>query len=447
MDEWSQSRRRWLQSVAASALGAGRLGATTLGLSASGWLPGLAHAAADDPARKRSCILLWMNGGPSQTDTFDPKPDHANGGPFRPISTKTPGLFLGEHLPQLATHSEKLAIVRSMQTREGDHGRATFHLRTGNLPQGAIQFPVLGSLVAHERGQPHDLPGYVSVTPPRVFAPEAISAGFLGPRFAPLMVGRETQADYRMDAGEGQLSVQDLELARGISAERARGRLDLLTEFTREFAQSRPGLGTSGHRTAYEQACRLMRPEAARAFDLDDEPKDLQERYGRHRFGQGCLLARRLIERGVPFVEVTLGGWDTHDENFTKVKDLCNVLDPAWSTLLADLQTRGLLEQTLVVCMGEFGRTPGINPRNGRDHYPHAWSVVLSGGGIRGGTVAGRTGQDGMLVEDRPTSVPDLLATILTALGLDPRKQNMSNVNRPIRLTDPDAKPVTEILG
>jgi hypothetical protein len=431
------SRRQWLQSMAVS----------TLGVSASGWLPYLATAAADDPARKRSCILLWMNGGPSQTDTFDPKPDHPNGGPFRSIQTKTPGLLLGEHLPQLATHSDELAVIRSMETREGDHGRATFHLRTGNLPQGAIQFPVLGSLVANERQQSRDLPGFVSVTPPRVFAPESISAGFLGPRFAPLMVGREAQADYRMDAGGGNLKVQDLERARGIDAARAQERLNLLAEFTQDFTSAHPGMGTSGHRTAYEQACRLMQPEAARAFDVDEEPASLRDRYGRHRFGQGCLLARRLIERGVPFVEVTLGGWDTHDDNFQKVKDLCNVLDPAWSTLLADLRSRGLLENTLVVCMGEFGRTPGINPRQGRDHYPHAWSVVLSGGGVRGGSMAGRTGKDGMTVEDRPTSVADLLATILLALGLDPRKQNMSNVNRPIRLADPDARPLWEILS
>jgi uncharacterized protein (DUF1501 family) len=431
------SRRHWLQSVTAS----------SLGLSASGWLPQLASAAADDPTRKRSCILLWMNGGPSQTDTFDPKPEHKNGGPFRAISTATPGLFLGEHLSKLAAHSEKLAVVRSMETREGDHGRATFHLRTGNLPQGAIQFPVLGSLVANERQESHDLPGFISVTPPRLFAPESISAGFLGPRFAPLMVGREAQADYRVDAGGGVLKVQDLERARGIDSLRSQDRLDLLAELTQEFTKTHPGLGTAGHRTAYEQARRLMQPEAAGAFDLDEEPAALRDRYGRHRFGQGCLLARRLIERKVPFVEVTLGGWDTHDDNFKKVADLCNVLDPAWSTLLDDLSARGLLDDTLVVCMGEFGRTPGINPRQGRDHYPHAWSVVLSGGGIRGGSIAGRTGNDGMIVEDRPTSVPDLLATILLALGLDPRKQNMSNVNRPIRLADPDAKPLSEILA
>ena len=431
------SRRRSLQAIMAG----------TLGLSSSGWLPQLATAAAGDPLRKRNCILLWMNGGPSQTDTFDPKPGHPNGGPFKTISTSTAGLFLSEHLPKLATHSNDLAVIRSMETREGDHGRATFHLRTGNLPQGAIQFPVLGALVAHERQQNLDLPGYVSVTTSRLFAPESISAGFLGPKFSPLMVGqRDATIGFQAESGGTSLKVQDLERPRRIDSLRSQQRLDLLADLTEEFMETHPGLGTSGHRSAYEQANRLMKPEAARAFDIDDEPAALRDQYGRNRFGQGCLLARRLVERGVPFVEVTLGGWDTHDDNFTHVANLCRTLDPAWSTLLDDLRSRGLLEDTLVICMGEFGRTPGINPRQGRDHYPNAWSVVLSGGGIRGGSVVGRTSRDGLTVEDRPTSVPDILATILLALGLDPKKQNMSNVNRPIRLADPDAKPVTEIL-
>lgn len=432
----SWSRREWLQSVAAS----------ILGVSAAGWLPLRTHAAGQ-PTRKRSCILLWMNGGPSQTDTFDPKPGHPNGGPFQTIQTKVPGMALSEHLPQVAAQADRIAVVRSMETREGDHGRATFHLRTGNLPQGAIQFPVLGSLIANEQHSSSDLPGFVSITPQRLLAPEAISAGFLGPRFAPLMVGNEAQTLFQADNGNGSLKVKDLDLPKEVDSLRCQERLSLLDDFTQDFTKTHPGLGTSGHKAAYEQARRLMQPDAARAFDLENEPASLRDNYGRHRFGQGCLLARRLIERGVPFVEVTLGGWDTHDDNFSKVKRLCNILDPAWATLLTDLQSRGLLEQTLVVCMGEFGRTPGINPRQGRDHYPNAWSVVLSGGGVRGGSIIGRTSDDGLTVEDRPTSVPDLLATILLAIGLDPRKQNMSNVNRPIRLVDPVAKPLTEILG
>jgi uncharacterized protein (DUF1501 family) len=223
--------------------------------------------------------------------------------------------------------------------------------------------------------------------------------------------------------------------------------LDLLRDLEAEFLPTRPGPGPASHVTAYDRAVRFRREAAARAFDLSTEPAALRDRYGRSLFGQGCLLARRLVERGVPFVEVTLGGWDTHDNNFEQVRSLCEVLDPAWAALLEDLGDRGLLDTTLVVWMGEFGRTPGINPRNGRDHYPAAWSVVLGGGGIRGGQAVGRTSKDGLAVEDRPVSVPDLMATVCLAIGLDPRKQNASNVNRPIRQADPAADPVKEVLG
>jgi hypothetical protein len=423
------SRRDWLGLSAAGLAG-----------SLSGWLPLLAADAARAPARRRSCILLWMQGGPSQTDTFDPKPGHPNGGPFRAIETAAPGVRVGEHLPRLAQRMKNLAVVRSMSTKEGDHGRATQHVRSGNLPQGPIEFPTFGSLVAHERARPEDdLPGYVSISP-RGLGPAALTAGFLGPSFAPVVVGGDGE-------GEGELRVQDLGLPAGVSAERARARLDQLRESEAEFLASRPGTGTRSHSAAYDRADRLMRPSAARAFGLAEEKSELRDRYGRNRFGQGCLLARRLVERGVPFVEVTLGGWDTHDNNFAQVKNLCDVLDPAWSALLDDLGERGLLDSTVVAWMGEFGRTPGINPCNGRDHYPAAWSAVLGGGGIRGGQAFGRTGADGKTVEDRPVSVPDLLATVCLALGIDPMKQNMSNVGRPIRVVDPGAKPLTEVLA
>jgi hypothetical protein len=378
-----------------------------------------------------------MAGGPSQWDTFDLKPGHANGGPFKEIDTAAPGVRISEHLPQLAKQMKRLAVLRSMRTREGDHGRATAHLHTGYLPQASIRFPSLGSLVAHELADAGaDLPGFVSVMPQGAFAQSSVAAGFLGPRHAPLVVA----------AGRGALKVEDLE-APAVSAGRARERAELLREVQAEFLASRPGSGTASHVTAYDRAARLQRRSAARAFDLGEEKDALRDRYGRGLFGQGCLLARRLVERGVPFVEVTLGGWDTHDNNFEQVQSLCGMLDPAWATLMSDLEERGLLDSTLVVWMGEFGRTPGINPRNGRDHYPAAWSVVLGGGGIRGGQVVGRTSKDGSAVEDRPVAVPDLMATVCLALGLDPKKQNPSNVNRPIRLADPSAAPVKEVLA
>jgi hypothetical protein len=422
------SRRAWLRR-AGLGLGAGAV---------SGWLGSLAAQAAGDPRRKRACILLWMAGGPSQTDTFDLKPGHANGGPFRAIDTAAPGVRISEHFPQLAMRMKHLAVVRSMHTREGDHGRATAHLRTGYLPQGSIRFPSLGALVSNELADgAADLPGFVSVVPQGEFAQPAVAAGFLGPRHAPLVVG----------ASGGALEVEDLEPPRAITPRRSRERLDLFHDLEAEFLASRPGPGTVSHVSAYDRAVRLRSEAAARAFDLAGESAALRERYGRGLFGQGCLLARRLVERGVPFVEVTLGGWDTHDNNFEQVRSLSGVLDPAWATLLDDLADRGLLETTLVVWMGEFGRTPGINPRNGRDHYPAAWSVVLGGGGIRGGQAVGRTSKDGSAVEDRPVSVPDLMATVCLALGLDPRKQNPSNVNRPIRLADPSAVPIKEVLA
>jgi uncharacterized protein (DUF1501 family) len=378
-----------------------------------------------------------MAGGPAQTDTFDLKPAHANGGPFKEIDTAAPGVKIGEHFPQLAKQMKRLAVLRSMQTKEGDHSRATAHLRTGYRPQGSIRFPSLGALVSHERADAEaDLPGFVSVTPQGAFAQPSVAAGFLGPQHAPLVVGSRG----------GTLKVEDLETS-AISAERSQERLELLREMEANFLTSRPGAGTASHVTAYDRAVRLGRESAARAFDLSEEKNALRDRYGRSLFGQGCLLARRLVERGVPFVEVTLGGWDTHDNNFEQVKSRYGVLDPAWATLIEDLNDRSLLDSTLVVWMGEFGRTPGINPRNGRDHYPAAWSVVLGGGGIKGGQTVGRTSKDGLAVEDRPVSVPDLMATICLALGLDPKKQNQSNVSRPIRLADPSAEPVKEVLA
>jgi uncharacterized protein (DUF1501 family) len=195
-----------------------------------------------------------------------------------------------------------------------------------------------------------------------------------------------------------------------------------------------------------------MRTAASKAFNLEEEPDPLRDAYGRNLFGQGCLIARRLVERGVPFVEVTLdqvnnNNWDTHGDNFNVVRQLSEVLDPAWGSLMQDLKARGLLESTLIVWMGEFGRTPVVNGNKGRDHYPGAWSTVLGGGGIRGGRVVGRTSADGARVEERPVSVPDFLATICLALGIDPLKQNLSNVGRPIRIVDKAAQPIREIVA
>ena len=237
-----------------------------------------------------------------------------------------------------------------------------------------------------------------------------------------------------------------------VGGEAIRERLGLLSWLNDRFVASHAAPAAIGHKTAYERAVKLMRSESAKVFDLDTEPDKVREAYGRNRFGQGCLLARRLVEQGVPFVEVTHGGngaigWDTHTNNFDTVKELSGTLDAAWATLMAELQSRGLLETTLIVWMGEFGRTPKIARGNGRDHWPNSWTTVLAGGGIKGGQVVGRTSASGEGIEDRPVQVPDLINTVCQALGVNPKKQNDSNVGRPIRIADPTAEPLREVLS
>jgi hypothetical protein len=444
------SRRDWLKLSAAG----------VVGYSLSGWLEAFAADTADHPQRKRSCILLWMNGGPSQMDTFDLKPGHANGGTFKEIDTKVPGIKISEHLPKMATHTDRMALVRSMCTKEADHGRATYQMRTGHLPGGPVQYPTLGSVFSKELGaESAELPNFVSIAPYRFFSPAAYGPGFLGPQYAPLVVGEGQQALIPIPGRQASdyqdaLKVQDLDPPEGVGAERAAARLRLLGQMQDDFLAKRPALPAESNKSAYERAVTLMRSRATRAFDLDEEPRQLRDRYGRNLFGQGCLLARRLVERGVPFVEVSLAtvgnlvlGWDTHQNNFDSVRRLSEVLDPAWAALMEDLQDRGLLDSTLIVWMGEFGRTPKINGNRGRDHWANSWTTVLAGGGIRGGQVVGKTSADGTAVEERPVGVEDFLATVALALGIDIKKQNASNVGRPIRIVEPTARPIKEVLA
>ncbi|AWM39949.1 hypothetical protein GobsT_16560 [Gemmata obscuriglobus] len=420
------TRRGLFRSAAGAGLGAG---------FTSGWLRALAAGAPKKPAK--SVIVLWLDGGPATIDLWDLKPGHANGGPFRAIDTAAPGLKIGEHLPKLAKLGKDLAVVRSMSTKEGDHGRATYLLRTGYTPLGAIQYPAAGAVIAKELGaEAGDLPNFVSVAPARN---AASGGGFLGPHFDPLVVGELT-------APQDGLKVPDLARTAGVGDDAQRARLELLAGAERQFAAGRESAVAGSVRAATARAVRLMKPEAAAAFDLEQEKPKARDAYGRGLFGQGCLLARRLVERGVPFVEVTLDGWDTHQNNFDRVKDLCGALDAGFAALLADLKDRGMLDSTLVVCQGEFGRTPKINGNTGRDHWPASWAVALAGGGLKTGQAVGRTSTDGAAVEDKPRGVPDLIATVAKAVGIDPKKQNMSNVGRPIRVADPDAEPIKELL-
>ena len=442
------NRRDWMRLAAAG------ISATSM----SGWLQQLAAHAATGEKRRASVILLWMSGGPSQIDTFDVKPEHANGGPLKPIATSVPGIRICETMPKLSRMMEHIVPIRSMSTKEGDHSRATYYLRTGYRPQGPVDYPTLGSLVGKELGaEDSELPNFVSIAPFRAFSPAAYGPGFLGPRRSPLVVGEGGQfISTDEQAGYAQsLKVENLRLSDKVTLAQADHRLALLNDFDSRFRNSHPCVPTGSHESAYSQAVRMMRSSAVKAFELEDEDATLREAYGKNQFGQGCLLARRLVERGVPFVEVSLNGvqnnqnfgWDTHANNFESVKQLTSVLDPAWATLLEDLRLRNLLDSTLVVWMGEFGRTPRINGSSGRDHWAVSWTTVLCGGGIKGGQCIGETSVDGMEVKDRPVSAADLLATICQSAGVDPMKQNMSNVGRPIRIADPEGKPIVEILS
>jgi hypothetical protein len=403
---------------------------------ASGWLDLLAAHALQAPSRTgrrhKSCILLWMDGGPSHKDTFDLKPGTANGGPYQAIQTSVPGIQISEHFPRVAQLMQHGAIIRSMSTPEGAHPRAKYNLHTGYREgQGGVVYPSIGSIAAAEIA-PRDatLPNFVSV------GNRSYGSGFLGPRFQPLIVNNPATG------------VENLRPV--VSSSQFDNRIGLLEELEQGFNGTyQSGVGTA-HRTTYQRAVTLMRDTGARAFDLSLEPSSSRAAYGTGNFANGCLLARRLIEAGVTFVEVTLGGWDTHQNNFARVQQLSNQVDPAMSALVRDLHDRGLLDSTLVIWMGEFGRTPRINARGaqpGRDHYPRAWSSVFFGGGIRGGQVIGRTDAEGATVQDRPVNTLDFMATVCSILGIDYNKTNNTPNGRPVRIVERGANPVRQLLA
>lgn len=430
-----------------------------LGASASGWLHGLGRAFAQElvqQGKTRHCILLWMTGGPSQLDTFDLKPGHENGGPFKEIETAAPGVRFSEHLPQLAKLADKLAIVRSLSTKEGDHGRGTHVMRTGHPPQGPVRHPSIGASLAMELGRDDAaLPNYVSISPFRAFSQDAFGPGFLGPRHAPLTVAaadRPAAAAPANAQGFAELKVDDLQAPAGVTDSQLNTRLDLWHVLQGGFLKTHRGPTPIAQNTLVERAVKLMRSDAVQAFDLAQEQDEVRERYGKGRFGQGCLLARRLVERGVPFIEVSLGstannaiGWDTHQDNFNGVKSLSGELDAGWATLLRELDERGLLASTTILWLGEFGRTPRINPQTGRDHFPAAWSCVFAGGGIRGGQVYGRTSADGMSVEEGKVDVAEILATFSSACGVAPDTSHVSDIGRPIKIAE--GEPIRAILS
>jgi uncharacterized protein (DUF1501 family) len=401
--------------------------AGTLGLAFS---PAVQRLLADDAPRRRatSCILLWLNGGPSHIDTFDPKPGAEINGPFTAIDTQTPSVQFSQHLPKLAAQAGRLAVIRSMTSAEGDHDRAYHFLHTGNARSETVAYPGLGSVVAREwSAEDGDLPALVALNG------TAPGPGFFGVEFAPHIVGN-------LDA-----PLENIALPEGVSEERLDHRIGALEKFNAASARRFDGPRLAGQQALAARAVRFRRSPALKAFDLSGETPETLAAYGAAQaegspvpptFGKACLMARRLIENGVRFVEVTLDGWDTHTDNFNAVAALLAQLDPAFAALTSDLADRGLLEKTLVICMGEFGRTPQINAQMGRDHWSDAFSVVLAGGGIQGGRTIGGSDAKGEKVADRPVTVPDLYATLLSACGTDGTKTYHTPSGRPIKLAE-----------
>ena len=422
-------RRSFLQLAAGSVMGA---------LLARALSPSLARADGDEAARlpparvaakAKACIVLWLNGGPSHVDTFDPKPGRPTGGPFKAIATRAPGMLLSEHLPMLADRADRIAVIRNMTSREGNHERAQYLLRTGYSPSGTVDYPSLGGWASSRLGDPKDdLPAFVSV------GGASIGAGFLGVQNGPFVIQKAGGVPANIGYAPG---VDDARFARRTAG------LEMLES---SFEDETRGEMVDGRRAVYSKAVRMMHSARIQAFDVSREPAAVITAYGDSDFGRGCLLARRLIESGVKFVEVVLDGWDTHKDNFERTKKLMGVLDPAMSTLLRELEERGLLSTTLVSCMGEFGRTPRINENDGRDHHPQAWSAVLAGGGVRGGVVHGQTDDDGEKVKGATETVPDLVATLASQLGMDPDESQVTPIGRPISLTDHGA-PIRAILS
>lgn len=402
--------------------------------------------------RARSVIQLWLWGGPSHLDTFDPKPEagSAYAGPFlRPADTKVPGLRVHELLPLLAQQADKFALIRSMTHGLNGHETAAYTVLTGRPAGERIAYPSLGAVVAWARTSQ---PGYASALPPHVVLTEPLGrfdeAGFLGVKARAFATGGDPSAERFLVEGV---------VAGGLSDAQQRARRDLLRRLDR-LARAGPGDPTLDAFVRTEAASYdMILGEGARAFDLSKEPDALRDRYGRTRFGQSCLAARRLVERGVPYVLVHHGGWDTHREHVPAMRRLLPELDRGLSTLLADLADRGLLDSTIVWCGGEFGRTPKIDPEppwnGGRGHWGQVFSVLVAGGGLRGGQAVGSSDARGETVRTRPVRPADLFATFHHCLGLAPdtRLPHPEGLDTRVlalgRDGRPAGRPIAELVG
>lgn len=414
----------------------GTLGA--FGLSLPEFLQ-MRQAAADGrkAVRDRNCILLFMNGGPSHIDTWDPKPDAPAEyrGEFNPISPSGAEFQISEHLPRMAEVGSKFSVIRSLTSPEGSHERACHYMLTGYRVLPTLEYPAYGSVVLKEKGFKSSLPPYIAI-------PSTLrggTAGYLGTVYQPFSIGNPNSKN-------GSISVRDVNSPVGDA--RMRARAELLRRRDAAFRKDDPDGTLATLDEFYQRAYDLVNSSAAKkAFDLSSEPEALKDRYGRHSFGMGCLLARRLIEAGTRFVTISLGGWDTHSKNFPNLRDKqLPPLDAGFASLIEDLSDRGLLDDTLVVWMGEFGRTPKINKTAGRDHYPKCQSVVFAGGGTPGGQAIGRSDKTASLPAERPVTPEDMAATIYRILGIDGHKAYTTSTGRPIRIAE-KGQVIRELAG
>ncbi|MFZ4731819.1 MAG: DUF1501 domain-containing protein [Pirellulales bacterium] len=404
------SRRHFASHMAGAAALAGPAAAFTNTLLAN---------ASDLRKRHKAAILLWMGGGPSTMDLWDLKPGAATGGPFKPISTSADGVQISEHLPLMAKQMHHMSIVRSMSTREADHMRGRYYMHTGYVPNPNIEHPSYGAVIAHELASqvPElEVPPFVSV------GSGSVGPGFLGMTWAPFVV--DTNGNVR-------------NLDMGIDPSRMAQRLEMLSTIEKGFIGEKRGAAAEDHAKVLDKTVKILKSQQMDAFKVMKEPKEVQDRYGATGFGRGCLMARRLVELGVPFVEVDLGGWDNHADIFPTLKDRkLPELDQAMSALIADLADRGLLEDTAVIWMGEFSRTPNINGNAGRDHWARSWSVVVGGAGFKRGMVVGETSADGKEVTSEPYTSQDVMASVLKSLGISLETTFTAKNGRPMKIAN-----------
>ncbi len=380
--------------------------------------------------QQKHVILLWLAGGASQLETWDPKPGTPTGGPFRAIPTSVPGVHISELMPQMAQRMQHVCVIRSLNTKIGDHGGGAKLMMRGRRDEASLRYPDMGAVLARELGRADSaVPDYVSFytqTEGRDFG----GSGFLGARYAPMELSKGTRPD-------------NMTLPAGLSDLDHKERADLRDLLSQQFERGRQTPALGSHNEAYQRVRGLMASE--KLFDVTQEPQRVRDRYGPSLFGEQTLVARRLVEAGVPFVRVARAWWDSHGQNFETHQELVPELDHVMATLLDDLGERGLLDSTLVITLAEFGRTPAINPSLGRDHFASAWSCTLSGCGVKGGAVYGKTDAAGQRVVDGEVGAAELFATIYQALGINPQK-NYYVGPRPVPLTEPGTKPIADVL-